>query len=172
MGIVYYSFLPRKHDISVINGTPTTSLEETICKEISTQFDKCKRILLYDPDLSLVFVEGSSGIIPVLTNKDFTAFKQFIYPILDFQEFKEEKVERGLISWQVSENIQHNYSIIYGFAEDAVKTIVINSEGNIQPNRFFVKDNLWVWYVVVQKNHVQLPVEATVYDEGQRIEKD
>lgn len=143
---------------------PSTSLEESVCEEVSAQFGDCKRILLFDAQSHLVFAESSSGIIPVLTNNEFTDFKKFIYPILDFQEFKEEIQERGSITWQADNNVQKDFSIIYGFAEDNVKTIVITSEGNRQPNKFFLRDNLWVWYATFPKDKVKLPVEIEVYD--------
>ncbi|MFP7299042.1 hypothetical protein [Neobacillus niacini] len=148
---------------------PTTSLEKSVCERVSTQFGDCKRILLYDSKSNVVFAESSSGIIPVLTNKEFTGFKKFIYPEMDFQEFSEERGDRGPIDWRANHKVQKDFSIIYGFAEDAAKTIVINSEGNIQPNRFFVRDNLWVWYVTFEKDKVTLPVEVTVYDAGGQI---
>ncbi|MDR7001395.1 hypothetical protein [Neobacillus niacini] len=172
--VVIYFFAPRptsptKPTISASPTIPATSLEERICERVLAQFGDCKKILLFDPNSNLVFAESSSGIIPVLTNKRFTDFKKFIYPMLDFQEFNEEKVERGPISWQAENNVQKNFSVIYGFAEDDAKTIIINSEGNIQPNRFFVRDNLWVWYVAFQKNKVKLPVKVTVYDADGKI---
>jgi hypothetical protein len=158
---------PTKPTISAI---PASSLEERICEKVTAQFGDCKKILLFDASSNLVFAESSSGIIPVLTNKEFTDFKKFIYPEMDFQEFKEEKVERGPLDWRAKNNVQKDFSIIYGFAEDEAKTIVINSEGNIQPNRFFFRDNLWVWYVTFQKDKVKLPVKITVYDaDGQII---
>ncbi|WP_144555124.1 hypothetical protein [Bacillus sp. X1(2014)] len=155
---------PTKPAISSKPTIPTTSLEESICERVKTQFGDCKRILLFDANSKLVFAENSTGIFPVLTNKEFTNFNKFIFPMMDFQEFKEEKVERGPIDWRVKNNVLKNFSVIYGFAEDTAKTIVINSEGNIQPNRFFVRDNLWVWYVTFQKDKVTLPVKVTVYD--------
>lgn len=79
-------------------------------------------------------------------------------------------MERGPIDWRTNNKVSKDFSIIYGFAEDDAKTIVINSEGNIQPNRFFVRDNLWVWYITFQKDKVTLPVKVTVYDaDGQII---
>ncbi|MED1469223.1 hypothetical protein [Bacillus salipaludis] len=161
---------PTKPTISTSPNVPGTSLEGRICEKVSVQFGDCERILLFDTNSNLVFVESSSGIIPVLTNKGFTDFKKFIYPMLDFQEFNEEKDENGPIDWRVKNNVQKNFSVIYGFARDDAKTIIINSEGNIQPNRFFVRDNLWVWYVTFQKDKVKLPVKVTVYDaDGQII---
>lgn len=148
---------------------PTTSLEERICERVSAQFGDCKRILLFDAHSNLVFAESSSGIIPVLTNKEFTDFKKFITPMMDFQEFKEEAVERGPIDWRADNHVQKDFSIIYGFAHDDAKTIVINSEGNIQPNRFYVRENLWVWYATFQKEKVKLPVDVTVYDSDGQI---
>ncbi|WP_147534271.1 hypothetical protein [Bacillus marasmi] len=142
----------------------STSLEESICEKVSKQFGDCKRILLYDSDNKIVFAESSAGIIPVLTNEEFTNFKKFIFPMMDFQEFKEEKVERGPIDWRVNNIAQEGLSIIYGFAEDEAKTIMINSEGNIQPNRFFVRDNLSVWYAIIRSKNIKLPVEVTVYN--------
>lgn len=165
--IIYFlASLPPKPTSPTI---PTTTLEEKICKKVSDQFGDCKKILLFDTNSNLVFAESSSGIIPVLTNKEFTEFNKFIYPMLDFQEFKEEKEERGPIDWRADNNVQKDLSVIYGFAEDAAKTIVINSEGYIQPNRFFVRENLWVWYVTVQKDKVKLPVKVTVYDANGQI---
>jgi hypothetical protein len=161
---------PAKPTISSSHMIPTISLEKRICERVSAQFGDCNKILLYDTNSNLVFVESRSGIIPVLTNSDFTEFKKLIYPMLDFQEFREEKEERGPIDWRVKNNVQKDLSVIYGFAEDKAKTIVINSEGNIQPNRFFVRDHLWVWYVTLHKDKVKLPIKVTVYDtDGQII---
>lgn len=162
--------VPAKPAISSSHMIPTVSLEKRICERVSAQFGDCKKILLYDTTSNLVFAESSSGIIPVLTNSDFTEFKKLIYPMMDFQEFKEEKEERGPIDWRVKNNVQKDLSIIYGFADDKAKTIVINSEGNIQPNRFFVRDHLWVWYVTLHNHKVKLPIKVTVYDaDGQTI---
>ncbi|PLT31812.1 hypothetical protein [Peribacillus deserti] len=155
---------------------PTTSLEQEICAEIEGKNEECKRIHLFDADSHLVFAEDSSGIIPVLTNKEFTEFKKFIYPGLNFQEFREEKEETGPIVWCVKNNVQKDFSLVYGFARDEAKTIVINSEGGIQPNRFFIRDDLagksgssgtgalWVWYAAFRKDKIKLPLQVTVYD--------
>ncbi|RXZ02751.1 hypothetical protein [Fictibacillus sp. S7] len=143
---------------------PSTSLEEQVCQRVAEQDGDCKGIRLFDADSHLVFAESSTGITPALTNNAYTEFKKFIYPMLNFQEFNEERGDRGPIIWQVKNKVQKNLSIIYGFAEDEAKTIVINSEGHVQPNRFFVRDNLWVWYATFQKDEVKLPVKVTVYD--------
>lgn len=151
---------------------PAVSMEKSICEKVSEQFgEDCERILLFDPHSRLVFAEINSGIIPVLTNQEFTEFKKFIYPMMDFQEFSEEKGDRGVIDWRADKKSEKDFSIIYGFAEEDAKTIVINSEGNIQPSRFWVRDNLWVWYAVFEKDEIKLPVEVTVYDAEGRIVK-
>lgn len=171
--IIFFMILrpdvPSDSTNSAITSIPSTSLEENICERVTVQFGDCKKILLFDRNSNLVFAESTSGIIPVLTNKEFTEFKKFM-PIMDFQEFKEEKAERGPINWRAANHVQKKFSIIYGFAEDDAKTIVINSEGHIQPNKFFVRDNLWVWYVTFPKDKVTLPVKVTVYNaDGQMI---
>ncbi|MGG1576222.1 hypothetical protein [Fictibacillus sp. NRS-1165] len=143
---------------------PATSLEEQVCQRVADQDGDCKGIRFFDADSHLVFAESSTGITPALTNNEFTEFRKFIFPMLNFQEFNEERGDRGPIIWQVKNKVQKNLSIIYGFAEDEAKTIVINSESNVQPNRFFVRDNLWVWYATFQKDNVKLPVKVTVYD--------
>lgn len=165
---IYYFFVSTSNK-TASPEIPNTSLEKVICEQVTAKFGDCKRILLYDADSNLAFAESSVGIIPVLTNKEFTDFKKFIYPIMDFQEFKEEKAERGHIDWRVDNKMQKDLSMIYGFAEDDAKTIVINSEGNIQPNRFYIRDNMWVWYATVKKDKVRLPVKVTVYDENGQI---
>ena len=170
VGIYFFVSRPTKPTIPASLIIPTTSLEERVCEKVTAQFGDCKKILMFDSNSNLVFAESSVGIIPVLTNKEFTDFNKFIYPILDFQEFKEEKEERGPIDWRADNNVLKDFSVIFGFAQDNAKTIVINSEANIQPNRFFVKDNLWVWYATFQKDKVKLPVKLTVYDaDGQII---
>lgn len=119
---------------------------------------------MFDAQSRIVFAENRSGIVPVLTNKEFTDFQKIIYPILEFQEFQEERQERGSITWQANNKLEKNFSIIYGFAEDSAKTIIITSEGNIQPNKFFLQDNLWVWYATFPKDNVKLPVEVDAYE--------
>ncbi|WP_053362327.1 hypothetical protein [Bacillus sp. FJAT-27251] len=166
--ISYFAFRPADPAGTRI---PSASLEERVCKRVATQFGDCKRILLYDSDSKLVFAESSSGIIPVLTNKEFTDFEKFISPMMDFQEFKEEKEERGAVDWRADNQVEEDYSVLYGFAEDEAKTIIITSEGDVQPNRFFVRDNLWVWYAVFNKDEVELPVKVAVYDgKGKKID--
>lgn len=172
VGVMYFGvFRPTKSaNTTAILTIPSTSLEESICENVTAQFGDCKKILLFDNHSKLVFAQSSSGIVPVLTNSEFTEMKKFISPMMDFQEFREEKVERGHLDWRVNNHVQKDFSLIYGFAEDDVKTIVINSEGNVQPNRFYVHDNLWVWYAVIPKDKVELPVEVMAYDDnGQKI---
>lgn len=169
IGVMYFAvFRPAKPAQKAITTIPVTSLEESICEKVAAQFGDCNNILLFDTHSNLVFAETSLGIIPVLTNNEFTEFKKFITPMMDFEEFREEKAERGPIDWRV-DNVQKDFSLIYGFAENDAKTIVINSEGNVQPNRFYVRDNLWVWYVVIPKEKVQLPVEVTVYNANGQV---
>ncbi|MEH6990503.1 hypothetical protein [Cytobacillus firmus] len=158
-------FLALRAEEPAKPAIPAVSLEKSICERVSEQFgEDCQRILMFDPHSRLVFAETNSGIIPVLTNQEFTEFKKFIYPMMDFQEFSEEKTDRGAIDWRADNKSEKGFAIIYGFAEDDAKTIVINSEGDIQPTRFWVRDNLWVWYAVFEKDEIKLPVEVTVYD--------
>ncbi|KKK38229.1 hypothetical protein WQ57_10550 [Mesobacillus campisalis] len=159
--ISFFALRPTEPAGTII---PDLSLEERVCERVTAQFGDCKRILLYDSYSKLVFAESSSGIIPVLTNKEFTDFKKFISPMMDFQEFKEERVERGPVDWRADNQVEGDFSVLYGFAEDEAKTIVLTSEGHVQPNRFFVRDNLWVWYAVLKKDEVEMPVKVTVYD--------
>lgn len=168
VSIFLYIYSPVKYTTSAIHSVPTTSLEEKVCEEVIEISGDCKRILLYDANSHLVFAEGSTGIFPILTNEEFTDYKKFLN-VMDFQEFNEEKVDRGPIDWRAANQIEKNFSVIYGFAEDKAKTIVINSEGNIQPSKFFVRDNLWVWYALFNKDKVKLPAEVTVYDEKGEI---
>lgn len=165
--IVVYFWGPRPAKPSSFT-VPTTSLEENICEKAATQFGDCNKILLFDSNSNLVFAETSVGIVPALINKEFTKSEKFI-PIMDFQEFKEEVGDRGPLDWRVANKIREDLSIIYGFAEDDAKTIVISSEGNVQPNKFYVRDNLWVWYATFEKEKIKLPVEVTAYDESGQV---
>ncbi|WP_066253933.1 hypothetical protein [Neobacillus drentensis] len=155
------------------NTIPTTSLEESICAKVEAQNEDCKKVILIDTVSNVAFVETEFGILPVLISKDHTKMVKMI-PGLDFQEFREEKEENGPITWRVENNVQKDFSIIYGFARDKAKTIIINSEGNIQPNKFYVRDDLagmsggsgtaalWVWYIT-SKDEMIKPADITVY---------
>jgi hypothetical protein len=155
------------------NYIPTTSLEAAICAKVEAQNEDCKKVILIDTDSNVAFVETEFGILPVLISKDHTKMVKVI-PGLDFQEFREEKEENGPITWRVENNVEKDFSILYGFARDKAKTIIINSEGNIQPNRFYVRDDLagmsggsgtaalWVWYIT-SKDELIKPADITVY---------
>ncbi len=171
--IFYFStFRPSLSPAS--DSIPTTSLEEKICTKVAAQYGDCKKVILIDTDSNVAFAETEFGILPVLISKDHTEMVKMIYPVLDFQEFREEKEESGPITWKVENNVQKDFSMIYGFARDNAKTIIINSEGNIQPNKFFVRDDLagmsggsgtgalWVWYVT-SKDEMIKPAVVTVY---------
>ncbi|WP_051348759.1 hypothetical protein [Peribacillus kribbensis] len=160
---------------------PQTSLEEGICRKLAASNGHCKRVFVYDADSRLAFAENSSGIVPMLTNNQFTKVKK-ILPALNFQEFREEKSGTGPITWRVENTIQKGYSLLYGFSRDEAKTIIINSEGNIQPNRFYVRDDLAgkgsgtgtaplsVWYAALPKEKIKLPLKISVYNaKGQLI---
>lgn len=66
------------------------------------------------------------------------AFLVHIRLTVEFTFFNGKKKKRGFISLAADNNVQKDFYVIYGFAEDDAKTIAINSEAHIQPNRFFV----------------------------------
>ncbi|MCJ7842512.1 hypothetical protein MUB24_16740 [Lederbergia sp. NSJ-179] len=141
-----------------------TNPEEEICALASKQFDLSSQLRFMDVSANIVFCESESGVMPVLTNKEFTKVKNAFHE-LDFQEFNEEKVERGLISWQADQFPNEKFAMISGFANDEVKAIIINSENSVQPNRFLIRDNLWFWYFTTEKEKVNMPIEVTAFDE-------
>ncbi|WML48935.1 hypothetical protein RCG23_02115 [Neobacillus sp. PS3-34] len=171
--VLLYFLASRPGSSPGSNSIPTTSLEEKICTKVAAQYGDCKKVILIDTNSNVAFAETGFGILPVLISKDHTEMVKMI-PGLDFQEFREEKEETGPITWRVENNVQKDFSIIYGFARDNAKTIIINSEGNIQPNKFFVRDDLagmsggsgtaalWVWYVT-SKDEMFKPADVTVY---------
>lgn len=171
--VLLYFLASRPGSSPGSNSIPTTSLEEKICTKVAAQYGDCKKVILIDTNSNVAFAETGFGILPVLISKDHTEMVKMI-PGLDFQEFREEKEETGPITWRVENNVQKDFSIIYGFARDNAKTIIINSEGNIQPNKFFVRDDLagmsggsgtaalWVWYVT-SKDEMIKPADVTVY---------
>ncbi|KRG16731.1 hypothetical protein ACA29_03765 [Lederbergia galactosidilytica] len=147
---------------------PAINGEEGICVQASKQFDAPSKARFVDASSNLVFCESESGVMPVLTNKEFTKVKN-TFRELDFQEFKEEKVERGLISWQVEEDPKEKFSMISGFANDEVKSIKLNSEAGIQPNRIYLREDLWLWYFIADKGKINMPVEVMAIDENGNI---
>lgn len=114
-----------------ISDPPTTSLEERVCGKVSTQFGDCKKILLFDANSNLVFAESSSGIIPVLTNKEFTDFKKFIYPEMNFQEF----FSIFFIGSPFSMAVKMIFSKSFPVGNSSIKFVPIQSF--VTPNIFF-----------------------------------
>lgn len=172
--IVLYFSAYRPGSSPDTHSIPTTSLEEIICSKVAAKLGDCKKVILIDTDSNVAFAETGSGILPVLISKDHTEMVKMILPELDFQEFREEKEETGPITWRIENNVQKDFSIIYGFARDNAKTIMINSEGHRQPNKFFVRDDLasvsggpgtgplWVWYIT-STEEMDKPADITVY---------
>jgi len=145
-----------------------TSFEGKLCAQLSSQSDVPAKIDFIDVKSNLVFCKNDIGFMPVLASKDFTDVKKAFHA-LDFQEFREELDERGYITWQADSVPKENFSMLSGFATDKVKILIINSEKNIQPNRFFIRDNLWFWYVTFPKAKVNMPIKVTSYDEKGNI---
>ncbi|PEQ90298.1 hypothetical protein CN481_17270 [Bacillus sp. AFS006103] len=167
LGLIAVGYFSTSLPITAPSPAPSpgsTSLEEKICAKVSAHYGDCKRVILMDTHSNLAFAESKLGILPVLISKDHTEIVKMIHPLLYFQEFKEEKVERGPISWTVRNNVQTDFSVISGFATNKAKTIIIKNKGDIiQPNKFFLRDNLWVWYIT-SKDKITLPLKVTVYD--------
>ncbi len=139
---------------------------ESICERLAEQYGDCEKIIFIDGTSNLVFADSEIGIIPVLMSKGFTEIEKVINPLY-YQEYREENKP---MSWQATRKLQKDLSLISGFSSDDAKTIIINSEGNIQPNRIFIRDDLWFWYVTIPKNEVILPVDVTAFDvNGQMI---
>ncbi|KQL50524.1 hypothetical protein AN964_22975 [Heyndrickxia shackletonii] len=147
---------------SAIEASPT-KYEDKFCAQLSGQSDVPAKIDFIDVKSNLVFCKNDLGVMPILTNKEFTDVKKAFHA-LNFAEFKEELVERGYITWQADNFPKEKFSMISGFATDKVKTIIINSEDNIQPNKFFIGDNVWFWYVTFHKDKVNMPIKVTSYD--------
>ncbi|PKR84412.1 hypothetical protein [Heyndrickxia camelliae] len=162
----------EKTNITAENNTTIkvspTNFEKKLCAQLSKQSDVPAKIEFIDVKSKLVFCKNDIGVMPVLTNKDFTKVKKAFHA-LDFQEFKEELAERGYITWQADSVPKEKFSMLSGFATDKVKSIRINSEKNIQPNRILIRKNLWFWYATFPKAKVNMPIKVTSYDAKGKI---
>lgn len=168
--ILYFLIINTKDFGGKITNDSITkeTLQKRFCETLAKQYGDCKRVVELDRDLNVFFAEGEIGIIPVLTNKDFTKMIKTMN-VVSYQEFKEEKGDRLPYGWQVHNNIAKDVSMISGLASSDVKKMVINSEGNITPNIIPVQDNVSFWYVVLKKDKVHVPVKITVYDKEDKI---
>lgn len=59
--------------------------------------------------------------------------------------------------------------MISGFANNDAKTILINSEDDIQPNRILIHDNLWLWYFTFNKAKLNMPIKTAFDAKGHII---
>ncbi|HWO95605.1 hypothetical protein [Fictibacillus gelatini] len=142
---------------------PTSTLGKEICVRLSKQSGSTLKRTFADVQSNLLFCENNTGVMPVLTNKELTEVKK-VFHELDFEEFKEEQVENGYLTWQADRFPKEKFSMISGLASDKVKNIAIKSEHYNQLNRISISDNLWFWYVTFHKSKLKLPPKVISYD--------
>jgi hypothetical protein len=139
----------------------TTALEEKVCNVISKQHGECRNVHFVDSHSHLVFYEGESGLMTVHTNNKFTEIKS-VMTTLDFNQLKEFPEP---ILWKAHYEPQEQFSMILGVSTSEVKTIMIVSEHDTQPNRIKIHDHLWIWYSIFDESELNKPIRINAYDE-------
>lgn len=142
------------------------SFEERVCNEIVKFDNDCEKIYHVDLDSKIIFYKNNSGIMFARTDDN----------LLDVVEvhgkLSSELIGSSSKTFEWLGNSSSNFSIIWGFHRNEIRTILINSENNTQPNRIKIGENLWLWYSVFNKDELNMPIKVTAYDnEGKIIKK-
>jgi hypothetical protein len=137
------------------------SFEDRICDKITEKDNGCFKVYHVDVDSKLIFYQNNAGLMYAMTNDGLTKVKS-VNGYLDFNW--ENEIDEPLI-WGGTENPQDNFSIIWGFSNNKVKSIIIKSEDNLQPNKIKIRENLWLWYVDFNDSKLNKPIMITAYDE-------
>ncbi|MBT2759110.1 hypothetical protein J7E71_24875 [Mesobacillus foraminis] len=132
---------------------------------ISKQHGECRNVHYIDRHAHLVFYEGESGLMTVLTNNKFSKIKS-VMSTLDFTQLKEF---REPVLWKAHYEPQEKFSMIIGVSTSEVKTISIASEHDIQPKRIKIHDHLWVWYSIFENCELNKPIKINAYDENGKL---
>ncbi|WP_096153285.1 MULTISPECIES: hypothetical protein [Bacillus] len=138
------------------------SLEKMLCSQIIKEDSECLKIFHVDNQSNLVVYQNNTHIMIARMNESYSKVENLSGGV-GFQSFKETG---DSFLWQGSEYSTDESPKIYGLARDEVKSIIIESEGNKQPNRIYVGDGISLWYVeLTDSNRLNLPITIKAYDE-------
>ncbi|TQR20464.1 hypothetical protein [Psychrobacillus vulpis] len=73
------------------------------------------------------------------------------------------------LTWSGSISPPNGLPMLWGLATDNIKSIVITSENDIQPNKLKIQDNLWLWYAPINTDKLNMPIMMKAYDEKGNI---
>lgn len=141
------------------------SFEDRICDKITEKDNGCFKVYHVDVDSKLIFYQNNAGLMYAMTNDDLTKVTS-VNGHLDFNW--EMETDEPLV-WRGSENPQDEFSMIWGFANNKVKNIIIKSEEDQQPNKIKIRENVWLWYLDFKDSHLNMPIMITAYDENGNI---
>ncbi|WP_243299965.1 hypothetical protein [Bacillus litorisediminis] len=144
----------------------SNSYSERLCNQIEKVDSECSDIYLVDSNSNIVFYKNESKLMFAQTNDDLTEIKTISGSLSLKWMFDSDEP----LLWSTIGGFQDGYSMIWGFASDVVKSIVITSENSIQPNKIKINDELWLWYQTINRDQINMPVTINAFDgEGNKI---
>ena len=142
--------------------SPAQSFEDTLCNRIVKLDSACSKVFYVDNQSNLVIYQNDSYIRVAKMNESLSKVEELaggfnLHTFLNAGDF---------LNWSGNEYSSGEPPVISGLARYDVKSIIIESEGNIQPNKIYVGDGIWFWYVeLIDSEKMNLPITIKAYDE-------
>ena len=143
--------------------SPAQSFDDTLCNRIAKLDSACSKVFYVDYQSNLVIYQNDSYIRLAKMNESFSKVEELaggfnLHTFLNTADF---------LNWTGNEYSSGEPPVISGLAKYDVKSIIIESEGNIQPNKIYVGDGIWLWYVeLIDSEKLNLPILIKAYDKN------
>ncbi|MGY3715911.1 hypothetical protein ACWE42_10340 [Sutcliffiella cohnii] len=85
--------------------------------------------------------------------------------VIGFINLEGFKNAGAIFDWRGTESESEDHYILFGLASDEVKSIIIESEGSSQPNKIYIGDGVWLWYLELETK-MKLPIVIKALDEN------
>ena len=144
--------------------SPTSQrFEDKLCNQIAKLDSACSKVFYVDNQSNLVIYRNDSYLMLAKMNESLSKVEDLAGGV-DLQSFLNAS---DFLIWKGNEYSSGESPMISGLARYDVKSIIIESEDNIQPNKIYVGDGIWFWYVeLIDSEKLNLPITIKAYDKN------
>lgn len=140
------------------------SVQEKICNAIKKAEFGCEKVLHIDLQTNLVFYQNDTNLMFAIVD-DTIQKGRHVRGFINLEGFKNAG---AIFDWQGTESESEDHYILYGLASDEVKSIIIESEGSSQPNKIYIGEGIWLWYLELETK-MNLPIAIKALDESGNV---
>lgn len=137
------------------------SVQEKICKVLKKADFGCEEVFHIDLQTNLVFYQNDTNLMFAMIEDTINKVRH-VSGFINLDGFKNAG---AIFDWHGTESESEDHYILYGLASDEVKSIIIESEGNTQPNKIYIGEGIWLWYLVLESK-MKMPIIIKALDEN------